>query len=379
MWPRMKSERSRILQLLTVDSPAGTELSTYRLVNEMKMGRFDSDVAFLIDRGELSRVFAASGIRVHDLGGTLGVTSSLLKLAALARSRVFDIVHIYGFKAGIIGRLVFAAASPSTIVVQGIRGLHLTQTVNPDSAATRVALWTERRLSFLIDHYVANSKGAMRFLSSKGLPAEKLHWIPSGVDPRAWPVSQRSDRSTSVIACVARFVPVKRHIDLIQALGLLMQAGVPFRCALVGEGPLLRGIQSKVEEVGLGEFITFPGRINPDAVRELLIKADLFVLPSAWEGLPSSVMEAMAAGLPVVGTDVNGISELVVDGETGLLVPPENPESLAAALASMLEDPALRREMGLNGRKRVEAHFDLRKTARQIEQFYESILSPNVG
>ncbi|MFV2045173.1 MAG: glycosyltransferase family 4 protein, partial [Anaerolineales bacterium] len=238
---------------------------------------------------------------------------------------------------------------------------------------------TERKLSFLIDSYVANSKGAIRFLSSRGLPAEKLHWIPSGIDSEGWPVPQRSDRSTSIIACVARFVPVKRHIDLIQALGLLMQAGVPFRCVLVGEGPLLRGIQSKAEEVGLGEFITFPGRINPDAVRELLTKADLFVLPSAWEGLPSSVMEAMAAGLPVVGTDVNGINELVVDGETGLLVPPENPESLADALASMLKGPAMRQEMGAKGRKRIEARFDLRKTTLRIEQFYETILDSDMN
>ena len=104
-------------------------------------------------------------------------------------------------------------------------------------------------------------------------------------------------------------------------------------------------------------------------------EADVFVLSSEWEGLPRSVIEAMASELPVVGTDVNGTNELVIHGVTGLLVPPRDPTALAQSLTTLLLDAQMRREMGRRGRRRVEEEFDLRKTTRQLEEFYASIVS----
>jgi glycosyltransferase involved in cell wall biosynthesis len=178
------------------------------------------------------------------------------------------------------------------------------------------------------------------------------------------------------IVSVARFHPVKRHEDLIEALALLDEEQVAFRCIFVGSGQALENARSLAEQVGLKESTEFSGELAPDQVAALLKQADIFVLCSDWEGLPRSVMEAMAAGLPVVGTDVNGINELVIHRETGLLVPPRDPEALAHAIRTLLLDPELRIEMGRKGRSRVKDEFDLQKTTQQLEDFYASAIAP---
>ena len=112
-----------------------------------------------------------------------------------------------------------------------------------------------------------------------------------------------------------------------------------------------------------------------DDVGELLAAADLFVLSSRSEGLPLSILEAMAAGLPVVASDVGGVPELVVDGETGLLVPPGDPHALAAAIDRLLDDPDLRRRLGAAGRLRVSEQFDLESTQRAHLDLYRTLLA----
>jgi glycosyltransferase involved in cell wall biosynthesis len=122
----------------------------------------------------------------------------------------------------------------------------------------------------------------------------------------------------------------------------------------------------------MAEAVTFTG-VRAD-VPKILAALDLFVLPSLWEGMPNAVLEAMAAGLPVVATAVGGTPEVVMDGVTGLLVPPQDPSALAQAIERLLRDPDLRRTMGRAGRRRVEQHFDVRETVRQVEDLYETLL-----
>ena len=369
------SRRIRVLQFLTVDDLAGTELMTYDLVQAMDKERFDVHVAFLLNRGPLSTWLERSGIPVHSLRGADGVTRPIRDLISLVRSQRFDIVHLYGFKTSLLGRIVFKLLSRSTQVVHGIRGQHVSQSVDIASLTTRLAVRAERFLSPLIDYYVSNSKGAVEFLTERGLPKQKFIWIPSGIDTREWQSVIPHAKPAPLIACVARFHAQKRHADLVEALAVLASDGTTFRCILVGDGPLLESVKAQVNRLGLFEFVEFVGRIEPTAIRELLAEADLFAVSSEWEGLPRSVIEAMAVGLPVVGTDVNGTNELVIHGETGLLVPPRDPQALARSLRMLLLDAEMRRQMGRRGRQRVEEEFDLRKTTRQLEEFYASVVS----
>jgi glycosyltransferase involved in cell wall biosynthesis len=110
-------------------------------------------------------------------------------------------------------------------------------------------------------------------------------------------------------------------------------------------------------------------------VPEILQALDIFVLPSNWEGLPNAVLEAMAAGLPVVATRVGGVPEVVVEGQTGILVPPRDPNALADALLTLLRDPNLRRRMGQAGRQRVQEYFSVDQMVSKTETLYEQLLS----
>ncbi len=369
----MSRSRIRVLHFLTADTLAGTELSTCQVAQLMDKERFDVEVAFLVDGGPVSELLGQSRIRVHSILGQTSLFGAARRLIRLVRSDKFEIVHLYGFKTSLLGRIAFKALSPMTVVIQGIRGQHLTQTVRTDALMTRVALLLERGLSPLIDHYVANSRGAVRFLTKNGLPNDKFVWIPSGIDPGEFSFPPREADATPLIVSVARFHPVKRHRDIIEALERLSERGIDHRSVFTGEGPQLSKVRALASERGLSDAVAFPGELSQEELRSLLGGADIFVLVSDWEGLPRSVMEAMAAGLPVVGTDVNGINELVVNGETGLLVPPRDAEALANALARLLQDRGMRVKMGQRGQLRIKTEFDIRDTTRQLEGFYVSV------
>jgi glycosyltransferase involved in cell wall biosynthesis len=174
--------------------------------------------------------------------------------------------------------------------------------------------------------------------------------------------------------CVARFVARKRHVDLVRALDRLENEGVGFRAVFVGYGPTLDPIRELSRKAGLQNVVEFRGRLAPDEIQQLLTQSDIFCLPSLWEGTVISVMEAMATGLPVVATDVNGVNEVVIDGVTGLLVPPYSHDRLAEALRTLLSDPTLRRRMGTAGRRRVQDAFRLDAVVGAKEALYRSLV-----
>jgi glycosyltransferase involved in cell wall biosynthesis len=155
------------------------------------------------------------------------------------------------------------------------------------------------------------------------------------------------------IVSVGRFAYPKDYTTLVAGLA---SVGTDYRATLVGEGPERAAVAAEARRLAAGRVQLVGARRD---IRELLASADLFVLSSRSEGLPISVLEAMAAGLPVVATDVGGLSELVVDGETGILVPAADPKALAEAVERLLLDPELRRRFGTASRRRAERRFDL--------------------
>ena len=138
-------------------------------------------------------------------------------------------------------------------------------------------------------------------------------------------------------------------------------------------GHLREPLQSQVESLGLGDNVHFLG--SRDDVPTLLAGSDFFVLPSLWEGLPMALLEAMAAGLPIVATEVSGTVQVMTSGETGLLVPPRDVPRLAQAIAKLLAEPARARAMGTAAQQRVEKRFSASKQAREHVLLYRSVLS----
>lgn len=205
------------------------------------------------------------------------------------------------------------------------------------------------------------------------LAQRKLEVVHCGVDLTHLP--WRPDgRSGNLILGVGRLVPMKGFGALIEALALLHARGVGFHCLLVGEGPQRAALQASVLAHGLRDKVELPGALPQEQVRAALDQAVVFALPcqiaadGSRDGIPVALMEAMAAGCPVVSCPVSGVPELIRDGEHGLLVPQRDPQALAHALQRLLGDAALRRRLATAARLRIEQEFDASKEARKLHQ-----------
>lgn len=212
---------------------------------------------------------------------------------------------------------------------------------------------------------------------------DKVRVIYGGVDVnRLTPPARTQRRSDEPlrILCVARFEEVKGHAYLVDACRLLKRKGIPFRCDLIGDGPLQSVIGKQIESAGLLNEVKLLGaRTYPEVIRELR-EADVVVLPTAptakgkREGIPNVLKEAMACGLPVVASSVGGIPELVEHKHSGILVLPRDPIGLAAALHELYVNPGLGSELGRAGRAKIVREFNLKvSTTKRAKLLLKSI------
>jgi len=208
--------------------------------------------------------------------------------------------------------------------------------------------------------------------SAPGIDESRVHVVRCGLDEAflAEPVLQ--DASGAQLAMVARLSPEKGHRVLLDAVTRLRKKHGDFRMVLVGDGELRPEIERQVASSGLGDRIELVGWQDRAGVQDILAASRALVLASFGEGLPVVIMEAMAMGRPVVSTDVGGVSELVVDGDTGWLAPSGDPERLAEAMRRALETPDLDlTEMGRRGRERVLDMHDARREAAKLRALFE--------
>ncbi len=233
-----------------------------------------------------------------------------------------------------------------------------------------------------VDRYIAVSNDLARCLRRRvGVPEGKIRVVHNGI-----PV-ERFDRPPGdalrgalggadgrpIVLTTARLDMLKGHAHLLEAAATVPEPVF----VLAGEGPLRERLEARARQLGLEGRVVFLG--HRDDVPELLAVADLFVLPSISEGLPLSVVEAMAAGKPVVATAIGGIDEAVVDGETGILVPPADPVALAAAIRRLLAEGSFARRLGEAGRARARREFSAEAMAERIGGIYAEVLSGREG
>jgi glycosyltransferase involved in cell wall biosynthesis len=275
----------------------------------------------------------------------------LVELVALLRREHPHIVHVNSAKAGALGRL---AAWLVRVPIR-IYTVHGWAFRAHGGAASVLYQWAERLLRPLTTATVCVADSERRTgLAAHTCDEHTTVVIRNGVGPAASQAGgARSERPRLV--SVGRLQAPKDTVTLVRALAALR--GRPFEAVLVGDGPDRPAVEEEVKRLGLESTVELLG--ERDDVPQLLGTADVFVLSSHSEGLPMSILEAMAAGVPVVASNVGGVPEVVVDGDTGLLVPPGDPKSLAAAIERLLEDPVLCRRFGEAGRIRVAEHFDL--------------------
>ena len=202
---------------------------------------------------------------------------------------------------------------------------------------------------------------------------DRFHIVRCGVNPDRY--GSNPVRGGKRLLFVGRLAGVKGVPLLLDAVAGLRAKHPDLRLTLIGDGPERAALETQTRSLGLSEIITFAGYQSQDAVADALSETDVFVLPSFAEGVPVVLMEAMAAGLPVVSTRIAGIPELVVDGESGILVPPGDGNALTVALDKLLSDRDMCAAMGAKGRARVQADYNLRTEAAWLSRLFVAYAS----
>ena len=236
-------------------------------------------------------------------------------------------------------------------------------------------LWlTEKFIYNPADVLLTNAAEIARHLHQR-YPGKQILSIPNLIElpTEEWSQQHRGDTHEKLIVSVGRFAPEKGHRYLIEALSLLDQQDIAWRCTFLGDGELEPELRALVEKHGLSAYIKFPGFCED--VFSVLLTADVFVLPSLHESSPNALIEAMGVGVPCIASDVGGIADLIESGENGIRVPPQNPEALAAAVDSVLTQPDFAMALGRNARATIQQKFDSAESMRKLEDIYRQFLS----
>jgi glycosyltransferase involved in cell wall biosynthesis len=367
-----RADRPRILLVITLGEVGGAQAYVATLLPPLTE---DFDVTVAAHGGEFLReVAATAGARFVPLRHVRRAINPWRDLAGFAELvRLFrreqpEIVHASSSKAGVLARLA-AVAAGVPIRIFTVHGWAFAAYSGLPSTIYRAA---DRVASGLTTMTICVSEHERAMgLRAGTCRSDRTVVIPNAVDVAAAPRARHERRPPRLIT-VGRLKAPKDFPTLVRAVGALPPAAFD-ELLVVGDGPDRGPLAGEVSSLGLDGRIRLLGE-RAD-VPALLADADVFVLSSRSEGLPVSVIEAMAAGLPVVASAVGGLHELVVDGETGLLVRPGDPEALADALGHLLADPDYCRQLGDAGRARAETRFDLAPFRRAHVDLYRRELA----
>jgi colanic acid/amylovoran biosynthesis glycosyltransferase len=212
---------------------------------------------------------------------------------------------------------------------------------------------------------------------------KKFHVCRLGIDPHLFsPLPQSSCNESTPsdrvfeILCVGRLTPAKGQHLMLESLRQLLDQGRNVRLRLAGNGPDEPSLRAHSARLNLAEHVVLEGAVNQDRIRSVYAQANLFCLPSFAEGLPVVLMEALSMGIPCVTTAITGIPELISHGIEGLLIPPSDLDALILALATLIDDDALRSSMAINGRKRILAQYDLRTNVAKLAAIFAEQIRP---
>jgi len=360
----------KVLNLITELNIGGAEKALARLLAHLDRGRFIPTVACLYGGGgPVADEIRALNVPVIDLGMTAKWRwDAFWRLYRLLRWERPTVLHAWMFHANVPGRVLGRLAGVP-VIISGERTMGM---------ESHWRYWLNRITGLLTDCVVCVSQQVADFVVEEvGIPQSKAVVIPNGIDlcdferlPDKQQVRVELGLSSDqvLVGTVARLDPVKRLDVLLQAMKSLRDV----YAVIVGDGPEQARLRALAKRAGLAGRVYFAGQ--QEDVLPWLAALDVFVLSSDWEGMPNAVLEAMAAGLPVVATAVGGVPEEVVDGVTGLLVPPRDPDALAQAIAHLLRDPDLRRTMGRAGRERVARYFTAERVVQRTQALYEHLL-----
>ncbi len=365
-------ERIKVLQIVEGFNFGGAETKLLELVKRMDLERFETTVIGLGLGDEIADLFFALDCRVMVFQRQRTVDFGLLRrIRHFIATEGIEIVMSTLFYADMMAALAGHKA--------GAKGVFCWETISSPKWLVPHRLWAYRYAVRKVDKVISVSQATARWLVEKRKVAEhKVMVIPYGVDIEKFTPQVKSlhrldigcSDSDFIIGQVSRLNEQKGHVYLIEAADRILQQIPNAKFVWVGDGPLRATLEAHIQSKGLQDRFVLLG-FRQD-VADLLPLFDVFTLPSLYEGLPNVVLEAMACGVPVIATPVDGTKEAVVDGETGFLIPVKNSCELARRIIQCAMDEALRRRLSLAARRRVEEEFSIEQQIKRFEELYRS-------
>jgi glycosyltransferase involved in cell wall biosynthesis len=368
--------RARVLWLTKGLGRGGVEHLLLGALPHLDRSRYEVEVAYLLPwKDALVPAFEAQGVLVHCLGHRRAFDPRwMLRLREIVREGDFAIVHTHTPYPALGARLLAGPGAPAIVHTE-----HNTwERYHPTTRWANRLTFGRNAAVIAVSAAVADSIRPLRASRRNWRGAEVIHHGADLAAVRRGPAARAASRAAlgldaeiGVVGTVGNFTAKKDHRTLLDAVALAAVEHPRLHLVMVGMGPLEAQLKEAAGTV-LDRRVTFTG--SRDDVFDLLPGFDVFALSSRHEGLPIALLEAMATALPCVATRVGGIPEVVTDGVEGFLVPPGDPGALAAALGKLVEDPALRREMGSRAAARA-ADFDLGRAVRRTQEVYEEVLA----
>ena len=354
------------------------------LTNGLAEGGFDPTVVCLERMGYLAEKICGRHVKViapFKRAGNDPMTP--FRLAAIFRENHFDVVHCHNWGA-LVDTVVAAKLARITAVLHTQHGLDYGFNNSPDHLRSRLrTLMKAVACRGVAKVATVSDEVAQMATREWHVPASKVCVVHNGVrlpqldrvhDLRLqWRRELGVEETDVLIGTAATFRPVKDLHTMLEAMSLVTRASSHARLVVLGDGPLKNDLEATVKRLGLGSVVRFPGWC-PDAA-QVFPALDLFVLSSLSEGISLALLEAMAAGVPVVATAVGGNRDVLAGPNTGLLVPPRSPHDLAHAMLSLIDDPTRRHTLSAGGRGRVEEAFSLQRMVREYEGLYRSLMN----
>lgn len=371
----MLSDRVRLLKFVADFRIGGTERQFVMLSRRLDPVLFDLSLACLRRRGEFLNQIDETGLPLADYPITSfhGVETVRMQWRLLRdlRRRGVEIVHTYGFYPNLFATA--AAKMAGAIAVASIR--------DQGDMWSAMQRRTQRWILRLADAVVVNADAVRQLLIAEGYDERRIVVIRNGIDVSRFetrPIQGRLRHElglpprTPIVAALCRLHEVKGVEHFLEAAVTLTRRFPEARFIVAGDGYHRPTLERYAVQLGLADRVLFTGFRHD--VPEFLSEVQVSVLPSLSEALSNTLLESMAAGLPVVATRVGGNPEVVEHGVTGFLVPPREPEALVATVARLLEQPALAQAMGRAGKQRVAENFSLDRLTQETESLYIRLL-----
>jgi len=374
------SKKNRILHIIGQLGIGGAERQLFLLLKGLNSRYSFIVVSYDEKRLDYMADLQSLGVDVKIIPKRSGLTGRLkffIELRNLIRIIDPDIIQTWLRSANFWGR--FAC------LVSGKRGSVIASIRNVGEADKKILeKLGERFLAKKTDLIIANTTAAKNAMVRNKISQQKIRVIHNGIDPKIYYLTANKEQIRQelslpqhklLIGTVGRMEPQKNHTMFVEVARKILGKRSNVHFVMIGDGELRRDIEGLISRYGLSEVFTLTGQRQD--VPRLLKALDIFVLTSLWEGLPNVIMEAMCARLPVISTNVGGVSELITDGENGFLVYPTDVESMVNALERLIDDSNLCLKFGIAGYKIIEKKFSIDQMCKATSEIYDDLLQKN--